>query len=157
MAKILVPMDFSKEAYLALDWALKLAGADHGSALYLVHVRPVVPDMERDHEILQDLKRRMTDLRSTFLNDIPFIVVYREGRICDQIADICRQELIDMVIMTTRGRLGAARELEGSVTEETVRVAPCPVLVLHLNQSTVDKVRQRFDSFIPHEDDGVAL
>jgi nucleotide-binding universal stress UspA family protein len=42
-------------------------------------------------------------------------------------AEICH---IDLIIMGTHGRSGIAHALMGSVAEEVVRMAPCPVLLV---------------------------
>lgn len=36
----------------------------------------------------------------------------------------------DLIVMATHSRTGLTRMLEGSVTEEVLRLAPCPVLAL---------------------------
>jgi hypothetical protein len=68
--------------------------------------------------------------------DILSFRVYETGRVPEAIARVCEKKNIDLVIMTTRGRKGLAHILDGSMTEDTVRLAPCPVLVLHLNSRT---------------------
>jgi nucleotide-binding universal stress UspA family protein len=42
-------------------------------------------------------------------------------------ADFCD---VDLIIMGTHGRTGIAHALMGSVAEQVVRVAPCPVLLV---------------------------
>ena len=59
--------------------------------------------------------------------------LYGEGPAAPEIARLCREQEIDLVVMVTHGRKGVSHLLMGSVAEETERLAPCPVLVLHLN------------------------
>jgi signal recognition particle GTPase len=54
----------------------------------------------------------------------------RVGTPADEIvryADLCD---VDLIIMGTHGRSGIAHVLMGSVAEQVVRVAPCPVLLV---------------------------
>ena len=41
--RILVPVDFSKESDLALNWAVTIAGKKRGATIYLLHVLPPAP------------------------------------------------------------------------------------------------------------------
>jgi hypothetical protein len=44
-------------------------------------------------------------------------------------------EDIDLIVMATHGRRGLARWLLGSVADEVVRLAPCPVLLVRQNKN----------------------
>lgn len=51
----------------------------------------------------------------------------------DPVGEIIRhaeEEDIDLIVMATRGRRGLSRLLLGSVTEQVIRCAPCPVLAI---------------------------
>lgn len=50
----------------------------------------------------------------------------------ERILEVARNEQVDLIVVATHGRTGAARLLLGSVAEEVVRDAPCNVLVVHL-------------------------
>jgi universal stress protein A len=50
----------------------------------------------------------------------------------DRILELARDEMVDLIVVATHGRRGAARLLLGSVAEEVMRDAPCNVLVVHL-------------------------
>ncbi len=47
-----------------------------------------------------------------------------------------RHYRFDLIVMGTRARKGLSRLLNGSVTEEVVRKAPCPVLTYHLDEAS---------------------
>ena len=153
MARVLVPMDFSKEAYLALNWALKLVAQQPSSTLYLVHVRRLMQDKASETYHLEEARRKMRELRATIPTTVATIMMLPTGRIPDEIANICRQEPIDLVVMTTRGRFGQTLSLQSSFTEETIRTTPCPVLVLHLNQRTAAQLQERFNGLFPEPAD----
>jgi nucleotide-binding universal stress UspA family protein len=149
MAKYLVPMDFSKEAFLALDWTAKLAGQAPGSDIYLLTVGPLSQSREKEAAILAHIRREVADLQRGLSESINLYGFYRTGHVPEEVRDFCIGEKIDLVVMTTRGRFGQGRQLEGSTTEETVRLVQCPVLVLHLNQTTADFAHQRFNGILP--------
>jgi nucleotide-binding universal stress UspA family protein len=48
----------------------------------------------------------------------------------ERLVDYAEEHDIDLVVMGTHGRRGVERLLIGSVTEEVVRAAPCPVLTI---------------------------
>lgn len=52
----------------------------------------------------------------------------------DAILDVADQERIDLIVMRTHGRRGVTRILLGSVTEEVLRRARCPVLAVHAEE-----------------------
>lgn len=156
MIRILIPMDFSKEAYLAFDWGVRLAAQKKDCFLELFHAVPIGRG-QSEATALEKARGLMEEFRKTIPSDIPVRVWVRSGRVPEEIANFCRAETIDLVIMTTRGRLGAARQIEGSITEETVRLTPSPVLVLHLNKATAEQVARRFEGFLPASDSGPLL
>jgi hypothetical protein len=46
------------------------------------------------------------------------------------IVKTARTQAVDLIIMATRGKSGLSRIVLGSVTEEVIRNAPCPVLAI---------------------------
>src|SRR5262249_33247405 len=53
-----------------------------------------------------------------------------EGDAAAEILRVARETNCDLVVMGTHGRKGLGRLLMGSVAEQVVRKAPCPVLTL---------------------------
>jgi nucleotide-binding universal stress UspA family protein len=53
-----------------------------------------------------------------------------EGRAAEAIVASARKHQADLIAMTTHGRSGLGRALLGSVADEVVRTAPCPVLLV---------------------------
>jgi nucleotide-binding universal stress UspA family protein len=51
------------------------------------------------------------------------------------IVETAREIGADLIVMGTRGHSGFKHALLGSVTERTVRIAPCPVLTVHAPQT----------------------
>lgn len=143
--RILVPVDFSMESVLAVEWAVMLAKDDPDATIELCHVisnviAPVGPDAIAFgyNDVLdaqeKTAKRGLEELQSRIPKKIFSAYTIAQGSIAAEVARLSQQKGIDMVVMTTQGRRGLSHILQGSTTEETVRLAPCPVLVLHLNQ-----------------------
>jgi nucleotide-binding universal stress UspA family protein len=141
--RILVPMDFSDEAMLALNWAVLLAKQNLGVTLYPTYVASAIPD-----PVALDVGRgayktatkdwmqeKMKVLEKGLPKDVSCKSLYASGNPAEEIVKFCAQKKIDLVITTTHGRKGISHLLHGSVAEQIVRTAPCPVLVLHLNQT----------------------
>ncbi len=143
IVRILVPVDFSKGSELALQWAALLAGKTRGTTIYLLHVSPSKVEQEGQGFAGMGYLMEEEEAKKTmekWLKELPGGVVgfslFAKGRIPEIIEKLCLEKSIDLVIMTTRGRRGMQTLLPDSSTEETVRVAPCPVLVLHQNSKT---------------------
>ena len=141
--RILVPVDFTKGSELAVEWATLLASKVRGATIYLLHVSP-----SRAEEEAQGFagmgylmeKSEAKKLMSEWIKNLPretlSFPLFMKGSIPEVIERVCMEKSIDLVIMTTRGRRGMQTLLPQSTTEETVRVAPCPVLVLHRNSKS---------------------
>ena len=134
--RILVPVDFSKESDLALDWALVIAQKNVGATIYLLHVLPPKASgmgsmgyrMEKD-----EIEKKLAALQNQIPKSLHSSIVKESGKVPQVVSKFCEEKDIDLVIMTTRGRRGMKHFLTDSITEESIRLAPCPVLVLHLN------------------------
>ncbi len=134
--RILVPVDFSKESRYALDWAKLVASKTPGATLYLLHVLPPSPEgmgtvaYKAEQE---GIERKLQAVQDALPKEMLSFTMCEVGKIHEVIQRVCENKDINLVVMTTRGRRGLKHFLPESVTEETVRLAPCPVLVLHLN------------------------
>ncbi len=148
--RILVPVDFSAKAELALEWAVRLAKEEQSPMIYLLHVLPYIADPtyligwtddcagfrwdQAEHDLMQ--------WQEKIPRSIPSIALLRKGKISETIATICKEKAIDLVVMTNHERRIISRVIRPSTSEETTRLACCPVLVLHLNQQTANLVMQ---------------
>lgn len=141
---ILLPTDFSECAELAASYALAFA-RQYGATVTLTHVSmvydddPANPDRvyDRAKEILAEpeprIRRRMEDLLTAcgFGEDIAVKLMQIRGvTVADSLAEYAEGHDVDLIVMGTHGRRGFKRWLLGSVAEELVRRAPCPVFSL---------------------------
>ena len=141
--KILVPVDFSEESAMALEWAVRLASSEQGASIVLCHVlktavAPVGPEMmmyDLEAMLRESAEKDLARWQEKVPSSIESHTVLSKGRVSEEVTQICQKENIDLVVMTTHGRTGLSHWVVGSAAEETVRLAPCPVLVLHLNEN----------------------
>ena len=136
--KILVPTDFSPHAEEAFRVAHDLAGAI-GAGVVVFHVcRPpaVVSDAERTLSAPKQAEGKdvWETLRKIQPPD-PAVRVEHEVIVADRpdashILRILQERGCDLIVMGTHGRGRLRHLLCGSVTEDVVRQAPCPVMVV---------------------------
>jgi nucleotide-binding universal stress UspA family protein len=133
---ILVATDFSESSRRALCDAVALAVENHAQ-LSLIHV--LQPDrkygaLENPPEL--DLERIAAERRIKALVDefgpeqkIDATLV-KHGPVAEQVASVIEERAIDLLVIGTRGRGGLQKLALGSVAEELLRVAPCPVMTI---------------------------
>ena len=132
--RILVPMDFSDEALLALDWALMLTKTTSGVTIYPTYVFSILPDAAAldvgrtgYKETTRDwVDQNMANLQKKLPDDVGWNPLYVEGNPAENIVDLCQFKGIDLIVMTTHGRQGISHLLHHSIAEGIVRLAPCP-------------------------------
>jgi len=132
---ILHPTDFSEGSDAAFRFARALV-RDYGARLVVLHVAGIppaafvggimipAPSVEQE-PIREQLRRRLSEAPE----------VNREARLAegDAAPTILRAAgdvSADLIVMGTHGRTGLGRLLMGSVAEQVVRKAACPVLTV---------------------------
>ncbi len=141
--RVLIPTDFSAAARPAMargaDLALQFKAEVHflhvvmmvEPALYPSFALP--PDTtEAREELSRAAKRQLEELAEAL--EVPaerrVIEVRHSTAIAPAILDYAEEAKVDLIAMGTHGRRGVRRFLMGSVTEEVVRKATCPVVTL---------------------------
>jgi nucleotide-binding universal stress UspA family protein len=135
LRSILHPTDFSEHSDYAFRLACSLA-RDYKARLVLVHVTPTVVVSgtlaampPRPPDARKALEEQLTNLRSPD----PSLGVEHHLKAGDPAAEILRlaqEARVDLIVMGMHGRTGLGRLLMGSVAEQVVRKAPCPVLTV---------------------------
>jgi nucleotide-binding universal stress UspA family protein len=120
---ILLATDFSGRAgaaaHVAADYARRL-----GARLHLLHVTwPGVDDR---------VPERLARIADDIAPDLKTIVAVRIGRAAREIIAYANTHRVELIVMGTHGRTGVSRVLTGSVAEQVVRTAACPVLTVPL-------------------------
>jgi len=136
---ILNPIAFDDPTLLALGLAKEIALA-HGATLHLLHVAPTVgaigePDVSEDpgapgeHRSLPMLE----EIAAKHLGGVKYklhTASSTERLFAKAIVRVAAEVEADLIILKTHGRTGLSHLLIGSVAEEVVRTAPCPVMTL---------------------------
>ncbi|MGH8094078.1 MAG: universal stress protein [Chthoniobacterales bacterium] len=141
LGRILVPVDFSKCSLAGVRYAARLARS-MGASLHLFHaVYPYAQVIGFDRmsstsgslvQIATETAREeMARLKAmTFLQDITCETEVRVGPTADAISNTSGRREIDLLVTSTHGRTGFRRALLGSVAEQVVRYAKCPVITV---------------------------
>ncbi len=150
--RILVPLDFSTNSELALDYARAMAQR-FGAELHLVHVCEVpalvaapadtyamayaewseclADDAERQ---LVALQKRLPEVRTS--SEVVF------GNPAKCIVTAANVKRSDLIVMGTHGRGPIMHMLMGNVAERVVRAAPCPVLTVREPRKAAGEVQK---------------
>jgi nucleotide-binding universal stress UspA family protein len=138
--RILCPIDFSGFSDRALGFAAAVARWQ-GAEIHGLHVLPILaeawafplavdaaageplsPAAFRDR-----LKARLARAQAA---DLVVECHIRQGGAAHEIVAYARGAAMDLIVMGTHGRSGVERLVLGSVTENVLRHAPCPVLTI---------------------------
>jgi len=148
---IVAAVDYSGTGHLALDRALELASEKRAAEVHVINVLPVaqsgfadassgtwagsLPSVKEAGEQLRTyVEARLAAFRAAHpASSIGTENVRAHLRLevpSEEIAQLAADVEADLVIVGTHGRRGLAHAILGSVAEATVRLAPCPVLVV---------------------------
>ena len=131
---ILVPTDFSELSDAAVLYATDMART-FGARLYLLHVpEKTGENVEANFPVGQfetaARARLGALLRPKDIERLRPEYVVRIGTPAHEIVRYADARDVDLIVMGTHGRSGVAHLLMGSVAEQVVRTAPCPVLLV---------------------------
>ncbi|MGB9937663.1 MAG: universal stress protein [Methanobacterium sp.] len=142
--KILLPTDGSEIAESAAEHAF-LLGSKSGAQILVLNVietprfsgirsadKNELMNRFKDEgqKSFDRIKKKLNSCGEKCEKDIKVEFRFVEGSPADQILKTIGEENIDLVVMGTSGKRGLNRFLLGSVTENTMRSAHCPVLVV---------------------------
>jgi nucleotide-binding universal stress UspA family protein len=132
---VIVPVDFSDDAFAALDTALELVNSP--ANVHVIHILPYleVTDPGVIWEAIDDESRRKhaedalkNRLAAPKYRGLTIQIGFGDpGR---EVADYAEGQKAELIVLSSHGRTGISRLLIGSVAERIVRLAHCPVLVL---------------------------
>ncbi|MFQ5638711.1 MAG: universal stress protein [bacterium] len=140
--KILVPVDFSENSRMALDWAMSFA--DKLDAKVVLFHAFEIPDVMKEpaqrHGLLkndmigrakEEVVKELQAFADKYDEDrITVAPEIGEGKPFVEIIKAAKNFDADLIVMGTHGRTGLSHMLIGSVAEKVVRKAPCPVLTV---------------------------
>lgn len=142
LQSILCPTDFSEFSEHAIRYACELA-EKFGAELHLLNVLQDYAEVARGSgEMFVPFTDWLPELRKQSQDQLakqpgpewsPKVHVHRTTRVgppVDEIAKYAKEHNIDLIVQGTHGRRGVKHMLLGSVAENIVRYAPCPVLTV---------------------------
>jgi len=148
MKRILLPTDFSENAWNAISYAMEFF-KNEKCTFYLLHTyTPVyhrmdyilgvpafttIPDTGVDTH-LAALDKTYSDIKKKFKNPKHhFKKLSAFNQLSDEVNEVAEREGIDMVIMGTQGATGAQKIFMGTNTVYVIRKSKVPVLVIPEN------------------------
>jgi nucleotide-binding universal stress UspA family protein len=149
MKKILFPTDFSKASVNAFIYALNLAKQTKAEIITLhVYALPLVDNVEMpvylsevydsmEFTTFESFKGQIPFLRKIAdennLNDIPISSVLLNGDLVNTILKIVKDELVDYVVMGTKGASGIKEKFLGTATADVMTGTKATVLAVPEN------------------------
>lgn len=143
MKTILVPFDYSAMSEAAAKTAGEIGAAMKGRVLLLYvhkteHMRPEFQSGQVTFEEMREEEKKMATVAERLRGAHAGLVVDCKveqafEKPMDKILDVAKREKVDLIAMGTHGRTGLMHLALGSVAEEVVRKASCPVLVTKVN------------------------
>jgi len=134
--KILVPLDGSNSAEVALPYAEELAGR-LGSEITLVNVveEAEAPFRQMHHFYIKKVALLTKDsavksLGESVAKEIEVKSVTLKGNPAGAIIDYANKENIGLIIMATHGQTGVKRWALGGVADKLVRASICPIALI---------------------------
>ena len=149
-SRILVPVDFSEGSLGLVEYALQLA-RPFNAEIELIHVwqppQYVAPDLlvAAPGWSSQSLEQVAVEAASKELSNLvakvkdparPLKHRVVVGEAASTVLSVAEEGKHDLIIMGTHGRRGLPRLLLGSVAQKIVARAHCPVLTVHLYDSS---------------------
>ena len=137
---VLFATDFSSTSEAALPYATAICRR-FGSMLHAAHVLSDASllmmtggvdyvSMGTIYEDAHTEAKEKLDLMAVGLEGTPHRNYVRHGQVWKQLAGIVEENQVDLIVVGTHGRSGLGKLLLGSVAEDILRHAQCPVLTV---------------------------
>ena len=124
--RILVPLDDSPEARVALPYAAALATP--GTEIVLLTIVPSATDADAARTGLETAAQRLRVAGQTVRTEVA------TGDPARRIVDVAADLRPEMIVMASHGRGALGRLIYGSVADQVGREAPVPVMVVRARQ-----------------------
>ena len=145
--KIVCPTDFSEPACKAIKAAGEMA-EKFSAELILLHVVGPVPVLETPTGLagfdVAAYQQELSDsakasLKSRLEKHVPESVnvtsMVVHGEAAHEIVRVSNEEGADLIVLSTHGESGWRHRIFGSVPDKVIRLAECPVLMIHMVKS----------------------
>jgi nucleotide-binding universal stress UspA family protein len=139
--RILVPIDFSSRSREGLQYAIGLAN-EVGAKITLLHATYLGYVYSAEGTALYDIRglqkaarenaeRKMRKfVRASKFGCVKYETAFTDGSPALDVCDFAKSHNIDLIVTSTHGLTGYKHVLIGSIAEQVVRHASCPVLVV---------------------------
>lgn len=139
--KVLCPVDLSEISGAVLSWA-GMVSRSFGAHLTVFHADWFELPPYFTHSQIDELVRQAEAERESLVDSLQALVKERispevmtsvevdKGHAIELINEILERDQPDLVVLGSEGRTGISRLMMGSVAENVVRSAKCPVLVV---------------------------
>lgn len=148
MRKIIIPTDFSENAYNALKYAAELFKYER-SEFYLLHAYAdevydfegtITPEFLEEYKTTvkkkcdRELEQLTKKIKQSYANPKhSFFPVSAFGLLVDEVNDLAEKENVDLIITSTRGITNDRKLTFGSNTLQIIKYVQCPVLSIPEN------------------------
>jgi nucleotide-binding universal stress UspA family protein len=157
---ILFATDFSPAAAAALPFAAEIAQR-FGARLFAVHAKTpesyALPATEIWPAIEVETENQKEQLKATMRQQFPNVesdVLVDDGGVWGVIDGLAKMKKADLIVVGTHGRRGIGKFLLGSVAEEIIRQASCPVLTVGPHSETEAPREAKFKHIVYATDFG---
>jgi len=139
--KILVPLDGSELAELALPYVAQLA-ATLGSEITLLTVIGASDEHDKNRVYLEGVAKEIKQDAGKHLKKddgaVKVKIAVVVGNPAEKIVDYAATGKISLIVMASHGRSGIGRWALGSVAEKVVRAGSAPVLLVRTPGASVE-------------------
>jgi nucleotide-binding universal stress UspA family protein len=134
LRNILFPTDFSPCTETALAYAAGLARRFNSTLHTVTVVSEEIVDYVQPPDpfyLRHTAEKKMANVTNLeLLHGIRHCESVKEGLVRETLSDLIERLEIDLVVLGTRGRGGVTKLMVGSVAEEIINSAPCPVFTI---------------------------
>ncbi|PHN04966.1 universal stress protein [Flavilitoribacter nigricans] len=137
MKKILVPTDFSENAYNALNFAIAFAN-EFGSEIFLIHTFKLYSstgmfisvESYMEDDARKDLAEMIRETKPKLKNGATVKHKLYRGDAAPVIASVADKEGFNLIIMGTQGASGLKEIFTGSTTNGVIKASRTPLLMI---------------------------
>ena len=145
---ILCPTDLKERAYISLKKAVQIAHQFNARITMLNVHREFMDKQEREmlrvsvdklkekyRQFATESREEMkTVIHELHADDVEITYLLRNGTPADTIIEVAAEEGVDLIVICTDGRDNLKDFVTGTITEQVINHAPCPVLVIPLRK-----------------------
>jgi len=135
MKKVLLPIDFSDQSKVCLQYAQSIAAASKAELLFVhAYGKPKISEGVSENVLTEseaiDKLKQFVELSDTDPVDVNTSYVVKVGLAADVILGVAENERVDLVVMGTTGTSKILNRHFGGVSMTLMNKAQCPILLI---------------------------